>query len=306
MATTTTSASFDVRHIAARGGKTTAAIVPELGGIVSSFVAPVKGVPRETLFLHDWFWDRGAKRTRGGIPFIFPICGRLERDGAQDTYLYRGRRYTMPPHGFASRMPWRVTDHRRTDELTLEFKDTPATRAMYPFSFRLELRYRITPGRLECAQTYANTGGESMPFYAGFHPYFLTPPGPGKRKTRVTFRAVRAFKYNEPLTDIVDTKPVPRTPRPIMSPALHELLTEAALPATATLHFPDGHSLATSARGVESPGMFGYLQFYTMPDKPFFCIEPWMGFPNALNTVAGAQWLAPGATLHGMFSCAVP
>ena len=305
MATTIASASFDVRHIAARDGKTTAAIVPELGGIVSSFVAPVKGMPRETLFLHDWFWDRAAKRTRGGIPFIFPICGRLERDGAQDTYLYRGRRHTMPPHGFASRMAWRVAGRSRADGISLEFKDTPDTRAMYPFSFHLELRYHVAPGRLVCAQTYANTGKDPMPFYAGFHPYFLTPPGSGKRKTRVAFNAVRAFKYNAALTDIVDTKPVPRTPRPIVSPALDELLAEAVLPATASLLFPDGHSLTTSARGIELPGMFAYLQFYTMPDKPFFCMEPWMGFPNALNTVAGARWLAPGTTMHGVFSCVV-
>ena len=306
MATRKKSASFEKWTIVARDGKTTAELVPELGGIVSSFVAPVKGVPQETLFLHDWFWDRSATRTRGGIPFIFPICGRLERDGAENTYLYKGRRYTMPPHGFASRMPWRVVGRGRADELGMAFTDTAATRAMYPFKFRLELNYRVAPGMLTCEQTYANMGTEPMPFYAGFHPYFLTPPpGPGKRATRLKFDAVRAFKYNERLTDLMDVKPVPKTPQSVVSPALDELLVEVKGPAVATLLFPDGHRLVAGARGRQPTGLFPYLQFYTMEEKPFFCIEPWMGFPNALNTVTGVQWLAPGATARGIFECAV-
>ena len=47
--------------------------------------------------------------------------------------------------------------------------------------------------------------------------------------------------------------------------------------------------------------VLGYLQFYTMADKPFFCIEPWMGHPNALNALTGAHWLAPGEVTHGVF-----
>jgi len=306
MATNFTAHSCAVWSIVSRDGKTSASIVPELGGIVSSFVAPLKGTPRETLFLHPWFWDRAAGRTRGGIPFIFPICGRLERDGEANTYLFAGRRYQMPSHGFASRMPWHVVRKDRPDELGISFADSQATRQMYPFKFRLELGYRVEPGRLVCDQTYTNTGPEPMPFYAGFHPYFLTPPpGPGKAATRVSIAARTAFAYNERLTDIKGVKPVPRTPLSIASPKLHELLTKAAPPARASLRFPDGHGIEVVARGTENADLFGYLQFYTMEDQPFFCIEPWMGFPNALNAVAGAHWLAPRSQVHGSFSCTV-
>ena len=40
-----------------------------------------------------------------------------------------------------------------------------------------------------------------------------------------------------------------------------------------------------------------------MADQPFFCVEPWMGHPNAMNTVAGVHWLAPGGSVRGVFSC---
>ena len=63
-------------------GGTVAEIVPELGGIVSSLrLAESGGAPREILYRHPWFWSRETDELRGGIPPLFPICGRLLRDG---------------------------------------------------------------------------------------------------------------------------------------------------------------------------------------------------------------------------------
>ncbi|NLF38125.1 aldose epimerase [bacterium] len=291
---------FHTHTITARGGAS-AAVAPELGGIVSSLKLPFAGAPRETLFCHDFFWDKDTKRTRGGIPFIFPICGRLERDGQADTYFFNGARYSMPSHGFASRMPWRVLQAGR-DRIVMGLGDTEETRAAYPFSFELILSYRIEADGLRCEQTYINKGKAPMPFYAGFHPYFLTPePRKGKESVRLSFDAVRALAYNERLTDVTGEMAAPRTPASITADAVNELLTVPVPQTGATLSFPDGHVLLVRAWGVERPELFGYLQFYTMADKPFFCIEPWMGHPNALNALTGAQWLAPGEVTHGVF-----
>ena len=63
---------------------------------------------------------------------------------------------------------------------------------MYPFSFKVQLIYKVTNGKLTCEQTYTNTDDKTMLYYAGFHPYFLTPkPGKGKEKVMLNFfRAV--------------------------------------------------------------------------------------------------------------------
>lgn len=300
MTATPASHTFPTFTIATRGGAS-ATIVPALGGIVSSLKLPLDGAPRETLFCHDFFWDPDARRTRGGIPFIFPICGRLERDGQADTYLFKRARYTLPIHGFASRMPWRVL-HAGRDRIVMGLGDTEETRAAYPFRFELVLSYHIEADGLRCDQTYINRGDAPMPFYAGFHPYFLTPePRKGKENVKLSFDAVCALAYNERLTDVDGEKPAPRAPVAVTSDAINELLIMAAPQTGGRLSFPDGHSLLVRAWGVERPELFGYLQFYTMADKPFFCIEPWMGHPNALNALTGAQWLAPGEVTHGVF-----
>ena len=63
---------------------------------------------------------------------------------------------------------------------------------------------------------------------------------------------------------------------------------------------PDGTTIHMIAEGVEDKDMFPYVQLYTVEDQPFFCVEPWMGFPNALNTVAGSRWLEPGRSEKGV------
>ena len=83
-------------------------------------------------------------------------------------------------------------------------------------------------------------------------------------------------------------------------PAINERITRVGEDREAKLRLPDGLTIHLAAEGVEDSDLFPYIQLYTMADKPFFCVEPWMAFPNALNTVAGARWLKPGQSERGM------
>lgn len=280
---------------------TRATFVPQLGAIGSSLKLPSPEGSRETLFQHEHFWDPASDQTRGGLPFLFPICGRLERGGEAETYLYDAHRYPMKIHGFAHRMAWRVVAADSPSELVMECCDDEATREQYPFAFRVRLTYRVEPGALVCEQHYHNRGDRPMPYYAGFHPYFLTPPpGKGKSGVSVDLTPKRVLAYNARLTDIAGVKTQPPVfPASVTDPAINEQLIEWQDGTRASLRFPDGFALHLCAGSDEHPSMFPYVQLYTMDDKPFFCIEPWMGFPNALNTVAGVRWIAPGASERG-------
>jgi galactose mutarotase-like enzyme len=114
------------------------------------------------------------------------------------------------------------------------------------------------------------------------------------------FAPARAFAYNERLTDLARETAVPQVPAPIVHPTVNERIARVASNKEAHLILPDGLTVHLAAVGVEDDDLFPYVQLYTMPDKPFFCIEPWMAFPNALNTVAGARWLRPGQSEHGI------
>lgn len=288
---------YEVHTIVSSDGGTRASFVPEKGGMGSSLV--IGG--RELLFQHDFFWERQTEKIPGGWPFLFPICGRLERVGQAGQYLYDGHLRQMQSHGFGPRIPWKVIETDREDTLILQLTDTEATRQMYPFRFEVRLTYRAEKDALACEQIYANRGNVAMPYYAGFHPYFRIPaPGAGKEKVQLDYKPVRAFKYNERLTDLAGETAVPRLPAAVTDPAINERITRVGEDRETKLTLPDGLTIHLAAEGVEDSDLFPYIQLYTMADKPFFCVEPWMGFPNALNTVAGARWLKPGQSERGI------
>lgn len=289
---------YEVWTIVSPDGGTRASFVPEKGGTGSSLI--VRG--RELLFLHDYFRDRQTERIPGGWPFLFPICGRLERGGEAGRYLLDGRTYRLPSHGFGPRMPWQVIESERADTLVMKLAYSEETLVAYPFRFEVTLAYRVEDGVLVCEQAYRNCGGVPMPYYAGFHPYFLTPePGAGKESVVLDFSPTGAFRYNERFTDLVG--PVGPPPLPLSvhaAPVLEQWLTTVGVDRTTRVVMPDGLVIHMAAEGVEDPNLFPYVQLYTMTEKPFFCVEPWMAAPNSLNTVKGCRWLEPGAVEHGV------
>ncbi|OGV42534.1 MAG: aldose epimerase [Lentisphaerae bacterium GWF2_57_35] len=292
---------FEVCTIVSPSGKTRASFVPEKGGIGSSLIMMGPQGPRELLYQHDFFWDKGpVERIPGGWPYLFPVCGRLERGGVMGPYLYEGRLYRLPSHGFGPRMPWKAV-FENSSEVVLSLSATAATREVYPFSFEVDLRYRAEDDAFICEQTYRNAGMRPLPYYGGFHPYFATPaPGQGKEEILLDYHPIRRLIYNEKLSDVIGEGTLPQMPISIAEPRINELLTVVGADKETRLVYPDGMTLHMTAEGVEDPDLFPYIQLYTMPEKPFFCIEPWMGFPNALNTVSGVRWLMPGQEEKGL------
>ncbi len=290
----------EVWTIRSPDGRSRASFVPAFGGIGSSLVLPAPDGARELLFQHPFFWERESSRTRGGLPFLFPICGRLERGGEAEAYLFDGRVYRLPIHGFSLRQPWELLESSDDTTLTMRLTDTDKTREAYPFSFEVLLTGRMLDDALVCEVSVANTGRVPMPYYAGFHPYFVTPPPPtAKAQARLDFRPERRWFYNERLTDVIGEKAPPRPPLSLADPDLNEMLACMGADKEARLEWPDGWTIHLVAEGAEDPDLFPFLQFYTQDDLPFYCVEPWMGFPNALNTVAGARWVAPGQVERG-------
>ena len=286
---------FEVVTIGAADGVSRMSFVPALGGIGSSLVLPASAGPRERLFRHDFFWQPKSEKTRGGWPFLFPANGRLERDGEPGVWLHRGRRLSMFSHGFSLRVPWEALETGGADELTLRLTDSPFTRERYPFAFEIRLRYRIAPGRLTCDQWYYNPGDEPLPYTAGFHPYFLTPPaGAGKEAVTLELESRRTWRYNPRQSDIIGTAPPLTFPRSVSDPEINESLNEVDPGHAPRLRSGPDDALAIAVSGRRDPRMFPFVQLYTIPEKPFFCIEPWMSPPNALNALSGMRWLEPG------------
>ena len=282
--------------LTAADGLTRAEIVPELGGIVSSLVLPgPDGGPRECLFRHPWFWDRATPETRGGIPLLFPVCGRLLKDDTPGLYHVQGRPFHLPIHGFAMRQSWDVADASRPDELHLQLADSEVTRATYPFAFVLELQYAIAPAALTCRFTVRNPGREPLPYAAGFHSYFATPPaGDGKKQTFFDARPRASLVYNPTKTDVTGSSPPPALPLPVGGGRLDSLLLDMGADRETRITFPDGFEIRQAASAL-----FAFRQLHTLPGEPFFCDEPWTAPAGALNRPGSVRLVPPGESESG-------
>ena len=163
--TKTTQGAYTAYVLADTGAGTTATVVPEKGGMVTSF----------TKNGDEYSWLREPnfsqpERPRCAMPVLFPMCGRAP----QDANIFGGKSYPMIIHGIVHSMPWQVVETGETDgaSVTVRVTDNAETRESYPFAFSVTIRYVLRGGELRFEQTYENTGSTDMPFSFGFHPYF--------------------------------------------------------------------------------------------------------------------------------------
>lgn len=210
-----------------------------------------------------------AERPRCGIPFLFPIFGRLQ-DGQ---YTYGGNTYSMEIHGFAHTSSWAVAEQGE-DFLRLVLEADEKTLKMYPFRFRTELCFRVADGCLTVKQRFENLDGKTMPYNFGFHPYFKVEK---LENAKVETAAELYFDFTV------------GKPRPFGNGQVTVSIPEGApetgavfmnVKAPAILHV-DGEGRRVT---MEYDDSFPQLVLWTQAGKEFLCVEPINGTANGLNT----------------------
>ncbi|MCW3474111.1 aldose 1-epimerase family protein [Limobrevibacterium gyesilva] len=252
---------------------------------------------REMLWQAHPAWPRHA-------PVLFPIVGTLK----DNRLLHRGRAYTMGRHGFARdrRFAW---VERTATLCRLVLTDDAATRAVYPFAFRLEVTYAVNGGGLEITFAVTNTGDEILPASMGAHPAFNWPLRPGAAKDA----HLLVFSADEPWPIRRVTAEGLLRPEALPSPIegrvlkLHEgLFADDAIildrPASNAVRFtaPDGPAIDVVWDG------FPELGIWSRPGVDLLCIEPWRGmsspvaFAGEFMEKPGLMLIPPGARRAAM------
>lgn len=249
-------------------------------------------------------WHGDSAWWGGRSPVLFPIVGRAP----EDRIAVEGRVAPMAQHGFArrARFALRASDG---ESCLHELAADAATRAVYPFEFRLALRHSLAGAALTVAAEVVNDDVKPMPFGLGFHPAFLWPlPGAEGRDHAVTLG-----NGAEPALARLEggLLPATRLPSPFKGGRL--VLDPAQYEADAMI-FPEG----AGSELVYGPDAGPKLRFrfenlpnlaiWQKPGAPFICIEPWHGMAAAAG--AGAEiadrpyslTLAPGATARFAFT----
>lgn len=249
-----------------------AILCPERGGILIQLT--LEG--EEVFYLQEDSFRDVTKNIRGGNPILFPICGSLPNN----EYLMDGKRYELKQHGFARNKPWVVDTTEATEasvKVTLRLEDDEETRSLYPFSFRLLFTYELKDGKLSLYQSYENLSDRTMPFYAGFHPYFLGD----HRSATYDIPSTRYYDYVDGKVKECDQ-------------AIEELeIADAKLfldlsKLTSSIHFKE-HTLCLSYSNH-----FTHGALWSERSSEYVCLEPWMAGPWSFTDNKGVIELEAG------------
>jgi galactose mutarotase-like enzyme len=247
----------------------------------------------------ELLWQAGEAWPRHS-PLLFPIVGRLKNDELH----HRGKTYPMTQHGVARDHRFEWLD-RGPATCKLVLVDNAATRARYPFAFRLEVTCAVKDADLDIALAVTNTGNEVLPASIGAHPAFKWPllPGLDKQDYTLTFSHDETAPIRRLEGGLMLATPQPTPIRGKLLPLSERLFDADAiildrLASTSVRFAADrGPSIEMSWNG------FRELGIWSKPGGvPFLCIEPWHGFASPVDfdgefsDKPGLMHIAPSAT----------
>jgi galactose mutarotase-like enzyme len=227
-------------------GEVVAEVVPARGAIVSALA--VRG--RDVLYMDRATLEDPTKNVRGGVPVLFPFCGKL----AAETFALTGTK--MKQHGFGRNKAWSVVE-RGASWVRMGLSADAETRAQWPYEFTAEQTVMIVPGGLQIELAIA-AAGEPLPVSPGWHPYFC----------------VAAADKGDVRGDVAGF-----TPDQIGDDREFDFGVVAPKTGRARFEVPGLGGL----RITFSPEM-RHLQFWSQPGKPFICLEPFHGAAGTVNT----------------------
>lgn len=253
----------------------------------------------------DLVWPGDATFWARRAPVLFPVCGWL--NGRQ--MRAKGRAAACPVHGFAPDLDFAV-NQTGPDRARLTLTDTAATRALFPYAFRLVIDIHLLPCGLSYDFAVTNPGDEPLPYALGFHPGFRWPFDDGDRAGHAVFFDQAETPWVERIAPgglfSGDQDPVPLDGRRLdIAAALAGKDSLVFLDATSrglTFHSPTGAGIRIVTAG------FPHWVLWSPPGAGFLCIESWTGqgdpvdFTGDIVDKPGQILLAPGASRQARFT----
>ena len=267
---------YETYILADEKSKSELEVLPKRGGIATKWRIDGK----EVFYLDEERLKNPEMSIRGGNPILFPICGNLP----DDTYTINDKKFTLKQHGFARNLPWEVGEEVTVDNVSLKLhlNSNEQTKAVYPFDFQVKFTYQLHGNILTVLQEFTNQSSEPMPFSVGFHPYFLTHDKsqlefeiPSTEFQKKGSKEIHPFNGNFDFSqDEID-------------------VAFKQLSAKSTSVTDKSRNLKIT---LEYDEIFSTLVFWTVKGKDFYCLEPWSGPRNAMNTGEHLTVVEPGAT----------
>lgn len=229
----------------------------------------------------DYLWNGNPDYWGKFSPILFPIVGGLK----DNTYYFAGQSFTLPRHGLAREREFKVSQISETEVLFTLEQDEESLK-VYPFEFRLGLRYTLSEETLSCTYEVTNTGNQVLWFSIGGHPAFSVPLKEGLKygDYYLQFNKDHQLISNKIRQDLVDDETETLVLTDGKLPLKHELFYEDAL-VFKNLQ-SDSISLKSDAdvHGLEFQFPdFPFFGIWSAKDANFVCLEPWCGIADGIH-----------------------
>ena len=215
---------------------------------------------------HEYMWCADERIWDGTAPILFPVVGRVKGG----SYFYEDKEYKMTIHGFAMEKEFSLVQNSG-DNIVLALESDESTKAVFPFDFRLEIRFSLSGSKLLAEHTVINKGMGDMYFSIGAHPAFACDIG-----DTLVFEKKENIKAHKLENDL-------------LGPADADFLTDENEWTIKADSFDDDayilNGLASrkvtlkrrDGRNVTFRFDAPYLGIWAKPGASYVCIEPWFG-----------------------------
>lgn len=240
-------------------------------------------------------WNRHA-------PLLFPLIGRL----IDQKYELNRQIIAAPMHGFCRDRLFSVLN-QSADEVTLVTEEDAGTLAVYPFSFRLEVSFRLEGSSVIKTHTVLNRSETEMPFELGGHDAYRTTLMPGETMDDYAV-AFEGCDHLEPFgMDANGVLELPKGHIPLNCGVLEQLPEQLGLDTIVLENLPVRKATLFSRKSDRRVTIefddFPYFAIWTAQKgitTNYLCLEPWSTLPDGhfmgrkLTDKPGIIRLAPG------------
>lgn len=249
---------------------------------IESFGAELVGI-EDIVTKNEYIWQKNPKYWGKSSPILFPFVGSF----LNKKYQYEGKEYTIETrHGFARDNEFEIYN-KGENFIEFDFKYSKSTLEIYPFKFRLFIRYTLKDRSLEITYRVKNLGENEMYFSFGAHPAFNIILDSRREYEDYYIE----FDENEMGNSKVlkDGFIVPNKSKKIFEGNKLDLKKDIFI--NDALIFEKTNSRLIYLKNKKNNESikfqfrnFRYLAFWNVPGSKFICFEPWDGITDYINS----------------------
>lgn len=227
----------------------------------------------------EYMWQKNPQYWNKCSPVLFPFVGAIKNN----QYFYNGDKYLFSSkHGFARENEFELLNQQK-DYIEFIFRANENTKKIYPFNFNFYIKYILKDNSLQIEYKVENLEDKKMYFSLGAHPAFNTPLD-SNTKYSDYFIELENLE-NDGVYFLEDSL--------FNAEKKKRLLTKNILHLTENIFEDDVLILKNTnskkvylknkngsfTLGFKFEG-FKHLAFWSKPNAPYICLEPWNGLPD--------------------------